>query len=629
MLPLYIMNRLFITILSIAFVLYLSSCSKFGPSSKEIEQEIKSELPAYYGIIEIKHETSGDKTNLKLIKFSARIQLKESLYAMTEYPALLTGSLKNDDIKLSMAKVERIERLLNEKPQSIKSGIPFNPFEHAYIVVTGQAGEQIVVSGSVSAVRKGDAWTFDKKTFAFFREHGITINGSPRNTFAYPIDIGAPVDIQTVSGEIGAWKAVMTDITLWTDKANKREAELAVEREARIRNSGPLLVKALKYRDIFFCTAQVQSGGQTVSVPMIAEMISVNIKSNSISFNLRNDSGWTKARPFSGDFKYDPETNLFTITARSNRNQSIDRGGPLIGISDIVTVEFDFDATKPDELIRRSGSGFSFTMTRVKPDDVQRLKRKIYAAGTLIDDTTKSGSIYDAVMTCGDVSTPVVIRFEDNSTAIIESKLWINRTREFSVTPYTNPYDNIGYFINMKPTGEGIDHKANDIFTLNFRDLEFEITIDGDKLTDSKSNCKLTAVRQTRAWYDAFVKERRANVDKALALIAKDARYEAALSNDETGNIEHVWLICTEQDYDGKLTRLSLKSPSVPSHTMDIEGSFDPVTLTFKGTSTGRTDCEPICWHYPWVRNVQNDVTITFGPSHIEGRIGSFTIRSR
>ena len=238
-------------------------------------------------------------------------------------------------------------------------------------------GFATAIQGTLYAWRSDGAWVFTSEQGGIDRSR---FPGEPKPVGALAVD--QPGDNATLTKLVAEQTAYAARVQA---AATALADELTREREQRAKAIGQLVGRGT----VFGGTVTTRSETARVALEIVESTTARRVVAL-----LRNDGGWTDTRRFQGEWALDAEAEAGVLTLRTQNDEAIGRGGPLLETAGTwsVVLQVHTDGTATD------GRG-EWQLHRLDAAETAALKADFTHAVTQALDATKAGFVYRGTST--------------------------------------------------------------------------------------------------------------------------------------------------------------------------------------------------------------------------------------
>ena len=287
-------------------------------------------------------------------------------------------------------------------------------------------GLTVAAQGTLYAWRSDGAWAFTVEQGGVDRAR---FPGDAKPLGALAVD--QPGDSATLTKLVAERRAYAAKVQA---AATALADELTREREQRAKAIGQLLGRGT----VFGGTVTTRSETARVALEIME-----STAAHRVVALLRNDGGWTDTRRFQGEWALDAEAEAGVVTLRTQNDEAIGRGGPLLETSGTwsVVLQVHTDGTATD-------SRGEWQLHRLDAAETAALKADFTHAVTQALDATKAGFVYRGTSTSAKDGTieSLYLRFVEQTPdgvtlrATLESATIAGRSRPFRGNVVGNTY---------------------------------------------------------------------------------------------------------------------------------------------------------------------------------------------
>jgi hypothetical protein len=350
-----------------------------------------------------------------MVRFSAQITVTEPLYRTVPLTQEMTGRFTARRISTLCAIARKISDELGLQAEGIGKRIPPDPYEHRYVVAASTQGLSFGLQGRARVGWTRNRWRYALQEMSAEFDR-LLKTGLPRARH------GEAVVLDSTDGKVWFRDAMRAWSTFEEEVAElQRLAEDT--RTERARAAAASFFEAVRPGMIFHGMGGTLTG-QVAPTPFFLEFTALDEAGSSASFTLRNDSGWSKARAFTGVVAGDSDGEAAIVSGHTRAVDAIMEGGPILDACSDFEMEVRW-ILEPGNQIACASGDFLLKLVLVPPELVatrraETLRREPLVRAAIADGVAYAGSMRNE----NEVTTlSLVFHYEterDRATAVAE-----------------------------------------------------------------------------------------------------------------------------------------------------------------------------------------------------------------
>ncbi|MGH8019456.1 MAG: hypothetical protein ACREIA_14460 [Opitutaceae bacterium] len=350
-----------------------------------------------------------------MVRFSAQVTVNEPLYQSVPLTTEMTGRFTARRVSTLCAIARKISDELGPRADGIGGRVPPDPYERRYVVAASEQGLAFHLQGGarVAWVRNGWRYTLKEMSAEFGK---LLETGLPRAKHGQAVVLDSTDGKVWFRDTMRAWSEFEEEIA-----ALQRIAEEA--RTERARAAAARFFEFIKPGAIFHGIGGTLTG-QVPPTPFFLEFTVVDEAAASASFTLRNDSGWQKARAFTGVVSGDDSGEAAIVSGHTRAVDSIEEGGPILDAGTDFEMEVRW-IVEPGNQVACSSGDFLLKLSLVPPEEIAMRHAEVLPREALVRAAVADGAAYAGTIRGGAGAEAVSLVFnykprEDRTIAAIE-----------------------------------------------------------------------------------------------------------------------------------------------------------------------------------------------------------------
>lgn len=435
---------------------------------------LATQIPGRVVFNDVKRTAVRQSDGSHLVKFEAQGSVPATLYVQENTSAYLRrlGLSPAPAAALRDATEAANDPRVRERIGSVDTAL--SAFGAIILRETSAGGQAFPLSGVATAQKVDGEWRFTLLQGTFTR---AIPEGKPREEF------GAATFVAGNADDDAALRAAIEKQNEIISRLVLARAEILAEakqaQEARLARLQELIAAG----SFFVSAAAAADKNASFSI----EITQARSGSRQVSALIRNAGGWSDARPFSGTWKLDETSGVFSLNLVSRSNQAIADAGPLLSVGEAISLWLQLSE---DGLLRGTGDHVdALKLTRVSADQA---KAQLAARWQTAMDATRADTLYLGTATTKSTGHEenVVLRFTRQSadgaslTASFEATapgVSLRRPLRGAIIDNTFRAGDLPIRLQMPGSGRARSAPANTLFS-HAVDTAPAFRVDGDKL---------------------------------------------------------------------------------------------------------------------------------------------------
>ncbi|BET67132.1 hypothetical protein ASA1KI_20500 [Opitutales bacterium ASA1] len=366
------------------------------------------------------------------VRYDAELIMTEPLYRPVQLTPEMTGRFTPRRISALCSIANRLGSELGPKAEGIAKTVPPDPFEFRYVEAASAQGLTLRLEGA-SDVRWGrrGVWVYadDGLPTVFDR---LLKTGLPRARYGHAVVLDSSDGRVWFRDTMRAWEAFEARVAELQRSAEESRTERA--REVVVRFFAEVATGTV------FHGQGTSATGQMGPTPYFLEFTALDAGAGVATFSLRNDSGWSRARAFTGVVSGDPSGESAVLTAHTRAVDARPEGGPLLEVG----ADFDLDV----RWLAEAGGGLLGTcgdvvlkLDPLTPDQTVERRASVYPREGLLRVAMQAGATFAGTLRGDGVIETFTLAFRESDEGTSEAEVRCgSEMLRYAVEPAGSPY---------------------------------------------------------------------------------------------------------------------------------------------------------------------------------------------
>jgi hypothetical protein len=366
------------------------------------------------------------------VRYDAELIMTEPLYRPVQLTPEMTGRFTPRRISALCSIANRLGSELGPKAEGVAKTVPPDPFEFRYVEAASAQGLTLRLEGT-SEVRWGrrGGWVYaDDGLPAVFDR--LLKTGLPRARYGHAVVLDSSDGRVWFRDTMRAWEAFESRVADLQRNAEETRTERA--REVVVRFFAKVTTGAV------FHGQGTSTTGQMGPTPYFLEFTALDAGTGVATFSLRNDSGWSRARTFTGIVSGDANGEAAVLSAHTRAVDARPEGGPLLDAAADFELEARWLAEEGGVLLATCGD-LVLKLERLAPEQVAERRASVYPREGLLRAAMHAGTTFAGTLRGeGAVETFTLVFQESDEGASAAEVRCGSATARYAVELAGSPY---------------------------------------------------------------------------------------------------------------------------------------------------------------------------------------------